>query len=67
MPLPQGGSSDPTADVLLPQAWAILGASVGLVTHTLEFKDMFAAANNTVVWLVVISFFLAKVCSMPAC
>ena len=42
-------------------AWAILGASVGLLTHTLSFQDMFAAANNTVVWLVVISFFLAKV------
>jgi hypothetical protein len=27
----------------------------------LEFKDMFAAANNTVIWLVVVSFFLAKV------
>jgi di/tricarboxylate transporter len=43
-------------------AWALLGASVGLLTHTLEFNQMFAAANNTVVWLVVISFFLAKVC-----
>lgn len=50
-----------------PQAWAILGASVGLVTHTLEFKDMFAAANNTVVWLVVISFFLAKVRPFYTC
>lgn len=41
-------------------AWALLGASAGLLTHTLEFNQMFAAANNTVVWLVVISFFLAK-------
>lgn len=43
-------------------AWALLGASVGLLTHTLDFQGMFAASNNTVVWLVVISFFLAKVC-----
>lgn len=43
-------------------AWAFLGATVGLATHTLTFEQMFAAADNTVVWLIVVSFFLAKVC-----
>jgi di/tricarboxylate transporter len=42
-------------------AWAFLGATVGLLTHTLTFDEMFAAANNTVMWLVVVSFFLARV------
>lgn len=42
-------------------AWAFLGATVGLATHCLTFQDMFAAADNTVVWLVVVSFLLAKV------
>lgn len=42
-------------------AWALCGATVGLATHVMTFQDMFSAANNTVVWLVVVSFFLAKV------
>lgn len=42
-------------------AWAFLGATAGLLTHTLTFEQMFAAANNTVMWLVVVSFFLARV------
>ncbi|WIA38713.1 hypothetical protein OEZ86_002013 [Tetradesmus obliquus] len=41
-------------------AWAFLGATAGLLTHTLTFEQMFAAANNTVMWLVVVSFFLAR-------
>lgn len=42
-------------------AWAFMGATFGLTAHILTFPDMFAAANNTVVWLVLVSFFLAKV------
>jgi DASS family divalent anion:Na+ symporter len=48
-------------------AWAFLGATVGLLTHTLTFDEMFAAANNTVMWLVVVSFFLARVSGRWCC
>ncbi len=42
-------------------AWAFLGLTTVLVTKTLTFKQAMVALTNDAIWLIVISFFFAKV------
>ena len=46
-------------------AWAFLAVTVAVVTKTLTFAAAFSAFNNDVIWLIVVSFFFAKVRSRP--
>jgi DASS family divalent anion:Na+ symporter len=43
-------------------AWAFLSATVAIATKTLSFTSAFTAFTNDVIWLIVVSFFFAKVC-----
>lgn len=42
-------------------AWAFLSATVAIATKTLTFTETFSAFTNDVIWLIVVSFFFAKV------
>ena len=42
-------------------AWAFLTATVAVATKTLTFSQCFSAFSNDVIWLIVVSFFFAKV------
>ena len=44
-------------------AWAFLTATVVVTTKTLTFAQCFSAFCNDVIWLIVVSFFFAKVCA----
>ncbi|WVZ65274.1 hypothetical protein U9M48_014669 [Paspalum notatum var. saurae] len=41
-------------------AWAFLGLTTAVVTHTLPFAAAFSAFTNDIIWLIVISFFFAR-------
>ncbi|KAL5200961.1 hypothetical protein ABZP36_035315 [Zizania latifolia] len=41
-------------------AWAFLGLTAAVATHTLPFASAFSAFTNEVIWLIVISFFFAR-------
>ncbi|KAG8057079.1 hypothetical protein GUJ93_ZPchr0002g25949 [Zizania palustris] len=41
-------------------AWAFLGLTAVVATHTLPFAAAFSAFTNEVIWLIVISFFFAR-------
>ncbi|EES04490.1 dicarboxylate transporter 2, chloroplastic [Sorghum bicolor] len=41
-------------------AWAFLGLTAAVATHTLPFAAAFAAFTNEIIWLIVISFFFAR-------
>ncbi|XP_006660729.2 dicarboxylate transporter 2.1, chloroplastic-like [Oryza brachyantha] len=41
-------------------AWAFLGLTAAVATHTLPFAAAFSAFTNEVIWLIVISFFFAR-------
>ncbi|KAM7474845.1 hypothetical protein LguiB_022088 [Lonicera macranthoides] len=41
-------------------AWAFLGLTASVLTKTLDFKTALGAYTNEVIWLIVISFFLAR-------
>ncbi|KAF8781094.1 hypothetical protein HU200_001070 [Digitaria exilis] len=41
-------------------AWAFLGLTAAVTTHTLSFAAAFAAFTNDIIWLIVISFFFAR-------
>ncbi|CAN6218021.1 unnamed protein product [Urochloa humidicola] len=41
-------------------AWAFLGLTAAVATHTLPFTAAFSAFTNEVIWLIVISFFFAR-------
>lgn len=42
-------------------AWAFLAVTVAIFTKTLTFAAAFSAFCNDVIWLIVVSFFFAKV------
>jgi di/tricarboxylate transporter len=42
-------------------AVSLLSLTTGLITHTISWQQGMAAVNNQVVWLIVVSFFMAKV------
>ena len=42
-------------------AWAFLSVTVAVFTKTLTFSQAFTAFTNDVIWLIVVSFFFAKV------
>lgn len=42
-------------------AWAFLSVTVAVFTKTLTFAQAFTAFTNDVIWLIVVSFFFAKV------
>ena len=42
-------------------AWAFLAASTAVATKTLTFAQTFSAFTNDVIWLIVVSFFFARV------
>lgn len=42
-------------------AWAFLTATTVVATKTLTFAQCFSAFCNDVIWLIVVSFFFAKV------
>ena len=42
-------------------AWAFLTATVAVATKTLTFSQCFGAFSNDVIWLIVVSFFFARV------
>jgi divalent anion:Na+ symporter, DASS family len=42
-------------------AWAFLAATTVVATKTLTFSQTFSAFSNDVIWLIVVSFFFAKV------
>lgn len=42
-------------------AWAFLSVTVAIATKTLTFPAAFTAFTNDVIWLIVVSFFFAKV------
>eukprot|EP00850_Spirogloea_muscicola_P014343 SM000102S09201 [mRNA] locus=s102:204448:207920:+ [translate_table: standard] len=41
-------------------AWAFVGLTVTVLTHTLPFAAAFSAFTSDVIWLIVISFFFAR-------
>ncbi|KAI9095629.1 hypothetical protein K1719_026189 [Acacia pycnantha] len=41
-------------------AWAFLGLTASIVTKTLSFSAAFSAFTDQVIWMIVISFFLAR-------
>ncbi|KAK4252790.1 hypothetical protein QN277_014332 [Acacia crassicarpa] len=41
-------------------AWAFLGLTASVVTKTLSFSAAFSAFTDQVIWMIVISFFLAR-------
>jgi hypothetical protein len=43
-------------------AWAFLSVTAAIFTKTLTFSQAFSAFTNDVIWLIVVSFFFAKVC-----
>ena len=47
-------------DPLPVGAWAFLAITACVATGTLTFAQAFAATNNEVIWLIVVSFFFAK-------
>ncbi len=48
-------------------AWAFLSATTAVATKTLPFSAAFSAFNNDVIWLIVVSFFFAKVRGCCVC
>ena len=48
-------------------AWAFLSATVAIATKTLSFTSTFTAFTNDVIWLIVVSFFFAKVRCDDSC
>ena len=42
-------------------AWAFLSVTAAVFTKTLSFSQAFSAFCNDVIWLIVVSFFFAKV------
>ena len=48
-------------DPLPVGAWAFLAATVAVATRTLTFAATFSAFTNDVIWLIVVSFFFARV------
>lgn len=42
-------------------AWAFLSVTAAVFTKTLTFGQAFSAFCNDVIWLIVVSFFFAKV------
>lgn len=48
-------------DPLPVGAWAFIAVTVAVATKTLTFAEAFAATNNEIIWLIVVSFFFAKV------
>lgn len=42
-------------------AWAFLAATTAVATKTLTFQATFSAFTNDVIWLIVVSFFFARV------
>ena len=48
-------------DPLPVGAWAFLAVTTCVVTKTLTFAQAFAAMTNEIIWLIVVSFFFAKV------
>lgn len=42
-------------------AWAFLGVTTAVATKTLSFAQAFTAFTNDVIWLIVVSFFFARV------
>ena len=57
MPLPAGLVLEP----LPVGAWAFLAVTVAVATKTLTFASAFSAFTNDVIWLIVVSFFFARV------
>lgn len=47
-------------DPLPVGAWAFIAVTVAVATKTLTFAEAFAATNNEIIWLIVVSFFFAK-------
>ncbi|KAI8470394.1 MAG: Sodium/sulfate symporter [Monoraphidium minutum] len=41
-------------------AWALMCAGCALASHALTFQEAFQASDSQVLWLIVLSFFLAK-------
>lgn len=48
-------------DPLPVGAWAFIAVTVSLATKTLSFAAAFSAMTNEIIWLIVVSFFFAKV------
>ena len=48
-------------DPLPVGAWAFIAVTATLATKTLTFAQAFSAMTNEVIWLIVVSFFFAKV------
>ena len=46
-------------------AWAFLSVTTAVFTKTLTFSQAFTAFTNDVIWLIVVSFFFAKVRHQP--
>lgn len=42
-------------------AWAFCAITMALATKTLTFQAAFSAMTNEIIWLIVVSFFFAKV------
>ncbi len=42
-------------------AWAFLAVTTAIATKTLTFAAAFCAFTNDVIWLIVVSFFFARV------
>lgn len=42
-------------------AWAFLAVTTAVATKTLTFANAFNAFTNDVIWLIVVSFFFARV------
>lgn len=47
-------------------AWAFLSVTAAIFTKTLTFSQAFSAFTNDVIWLIVVSFFFAKVRQKPS-
>jgi hypothetical protein len=48
-------------------AWAFLSVATAIATKTLSFPAAFSAFTNDVIWLIVVSFFFARVSSAEGC
>ena len=54
-------------DPLPVGAWAFCAVTVTLATKTLSFQQAFSAMTNEIIWLIVVSFFFAKVSAVGGC
>ena len=48
-------------DPLPVGAWAFIAVTAAIATQTLTFAQAFSATTNEIIWLIVVSFFFAKV------